>query len=83
MKNSGVIKLKNSKMYPFNNSITAVALKVPFESSNYNVYAVVQKSTGEVGDIVISDKARNGFKIAYTGSAVDAEISWSAEVCDQ
>ena len=80
MKNSGIIKLKNTKKYPFNNSITVVALNVPFENTNYNVYTDVQKASGEVGDIIITDKSRNGFKIAYTGSAAETEISWSAEV---
>ena len=56
-----------------------VALPVPFHSTGYSVLTSVQSSLGEIGDIVVSGKTRNGFKIAYTGSASEAEIYWKAE----
>lgn len=79
MENSGVLKLYNTKRYPFNNSAVTVAIPVPFQVSDYSVFTSVQSSRGETGDIVISGKARNGFKIEYTGSASEAEIYWKAE----
>ena len=39
------------------------------KTKNYTVEAEVTTSDGNVGEIVISDKTLNGFKIAFTGSA--------------
>ena len=80
-KNSGVLNLVNTKEFPFNDSLVTVALPAPLDRSDYDVYTSVLNSTGETGDIVISGKARNGFKIAYTGSASQVELLWKVEVC--
>ena len=78
-KNCGVVVLSNSKKYPFNDSLTTVPLQFPLRERDYRIAAEVMSSDGETGDVVISDKARNGFKICFTGSALTAEIKWSVE----
>ena len=65
----GLIKLTNGKKYPFNDSLCTVALKTQKASVNYFVNTQIMESDGEVGDIIVSAMAVNGFKIAYTGSA--------------
>lgn len=75
-KNSGIVKLKNNKMYPFNNSLITVLLPYPVLNTSYLVNTNVIYSDGETGDILISDRAKNGFKICFTGSACEADIIW-------
>ena len=64
-------ELTNNQKYPFNNSVKTLA----FDSANirnnkdYTVIVEAEAEGGFVGDIIISDKILNGFKIAYTGSA--------------
>lgn len=77
--NCGTVKLLNTKVYPFNNSETTVRLTAPAESTDYIVSCEVLDAEGEWGDVIVSGKARNGFKIAFTGSARWAEIRWTAE----
>ena len=78
--NRGTVKLINTKAYPFNNSEDTVCLLEPASGTDYRVDCEVLDSDGEYGDITVSGKARNGFKIAFTGSARWAEIRWTAEV---
>ena len=66
-----LLELTNNQKYPFNNSVKTLA----FDSANirnnkdYTVIVEAEAEGGFVGDIIISDKMLNGFKIAYTGSA--------------
>lgn len=64
-------ELTNSQKYPFNNSTETMAFDSGDIRNNkdYTVIAEAEAEGGFVGDIVISDKMLNGFKIAYTGSA--------------
>lgn len=67
----------NTQKYPFNNSTKTIALSGANLRYNkdYTVTAEVVSCTGGcVGDIVVSDKLLNGFKIAYTGSASAVEL---------
>jgi hypothetical protein len=73
---SGTITLINTKQYPFNNSAQNVALSTPKDDQDYVIYTEVLSSTGEAGDIIITGKALNGFKIAFTGSAASAVIKY-------
>lgn len=64
--------LTNTQKYPFNNSKKTIALSGANVRYNkdYTVTVEVESySGGCVGDIVISDKLLNGFKVAHTGSA--------------
>lgn len=73
---SGEITLTNSQKYPFNNSVKTVALKQNMETTAYTVEVDVISAAGEVGRIVVTDKQRNGFKLAYTGSAASATLKY-------
>ncbi len=68
------ISLTNTQEYPFNNSEITVALLKERDTLNYRVLTEVVSSNGIVGDIIVYDKAKNGFKIKYTGSAASATI---------
>lgn len=68
------ISLTNTQEYPFNNSEITVALLKERDTLNYRVLTEVVSSNGIVGDIIVYDKTKNGFKIKYTGSAASATI---------
>lgn len=69
------ITLTNNQEYPFNNSIKTVNLLETRNSLNYSIIIEVMNGIGGfIGDIVITEKALNGFKIAYTGSATSIEV---------
>lgn len=68
--------LTNSQKYPFNNSIKTLALgsENVRNSKDYTVIVEAEAADGFVGDINITDKMLNGFKIAYTGSASSVQV---------
>lgn len=68
------ISLTNNQEYPFNNSAVTVALLKERDALNYRVLTEVISSNGIVGRVEVYDKAKNGFKIRYTGSAKSATI---------
>jgi len=70
-----IITITNTQSYPFNNSLTTVSLIKTRDTLNYRVFVEVQSVTGGfLGDIVIKDKALNGFKIGYDGSATSVTL---------
>ena len=72
------ITLKNTATLPFNStadSPATVALAKTRKTLFYSVEAEVTAHSGLVGDIIISDKALNGFKIAYTGSGSSVTLA--------
>lgn len=72
----GMAALRNTKAYPFNDSVCTVALDKSLKNNHYSVMTEVVSLSGEVGDIIVSGKAVNGFKLEYTGSASEAEIRY-------
>lgn len=68
--------LTNSRNYPFNNSTKTIALGSANQrnSKDYTVIVETEAADGFVGDIVITDKMLNGFKIAFTGSAKSVAV---------
>jgi hypothetical protein len=74
---TGTAALKNTKQYPFNNSMQTIALQTVIDPSDYTVLTEILSADGEVGDITVSGKAINGFKLAYTGSARQAVIRYT------
>jgi len=69
------VNLTNSQSYPFNNSKKTVNLSPSKKNTDYSVYyEVISHTGGSVGDIEISDKLQNGFKIAFTGSATNVTV---------
>ena len=72
----GQVTLTNSKSFPFNNSQKSVALVTEQENTKYTVTAELVSSNGCAGDLVVSDKQVNGFKLAFTGSAKSAVVKY-------
>lgn len=70
-----LLTLTNNQQYPFNNSVQTVALKTERNHLDYTVTAeVLDYSGGCVGDIEVTEKLVNGFKIAYMGSAAEVNL---------
>ncbi len=70
-----IVQLTNDHQYPFNNSMKTIALKTPRNHLNYTVTAeVMEYDGGCIGDIEISEKLVNGFKVEYTGSAKSVTV---------
>ena len=72
----GTKTLTNSAAYPFNNSEVTVALAHTKENGDYIILTDVTAFTGNVGEIVTSNKLNNGFKIKYTGSASSVTVKY-------
>ncbi len=73
----GTITLTNSETFPFNNSQKSVSLKTARATKDYIVTIVsATASTGNVGEVVVSDKLVNGFKLATTGSAESVTVEY-------
>lgn len=80
------IYLYNSAKYPANNSKTTIALKQPRNNTDYIIAARVVSAVmpngvaidgdpaGTAGNIVITDKLLNGFKVQYTGVAKEVTL---------
>lgn len=69
-----VVELTNTASYPFNNSKKTVSLATTRTNATYMVDAEVLEHDGSVGDIIISEKLTNGFKVAFDGSAASATV---------
>ena len=72
----GTVVLTNTSVFPFNNSQKSVPLKTRRENGDYIVIAEVAESKGNYGEIVVSDRLNNGFKIAHTGSAKSVTVNY-------
>lgn len=68
--------LTNSRKFPFNNSQETVALAKTQRNTKYVVIAEVTTVAGNIGDVIVSDKQVNGFKLAFTGGASAATIKY-------
>lgn len=73
---AGSVTLNNSQVFPFNNSQVTVPISVERDNQDYIVDYEVTAAVGNVGDIVISAKLVNGFKIEYTGSASSVTVKY-------
>ena len=72
------VKLTNTARWPFNSSMdspTTVALNKTRKNLYYTVEATVESHAGEVGEIHITDKALNGFKVSYDGPAASVTLT--------
>lgn len=68
------VPMTNTLIYPHNNSQQTVSLSAYRNNKDYYVIPEVLSHSGTVGDIEITDKLVNGFKIAYTGAATATTI---------
>ena len=67
--------MTNSEKYPFNNSEKSIAMQKARVSKAYLVDVELVSHVGDVGDIIISDKLLNGFKVRFDGSAKSATVT--------
>ncbi len=72
----GQVTLNNTETFPFNNSIKTVAMAKQRDTLNYRITTEVISADGEVGNVIVTDKQLNGFKIAFTGSAKNVTIKY-------
>lgn len=76
----GTTTLTNTDDYPFNNSRKTLALATPRDTLDYTVQVdAVPIGGGAVGEILITDKQLNGFKIEHTGSAKRVDVKYIVE----
>ncbi len=73
---AGTVTLTNNQAFPFNNSQVTVPLVTERANQNYIVDYEVTAATGNVGDIIVSAKLVNGFKIEHTGSASSVTVKY-------
>ena len=72
--------LTNTKSYPFINSKKTLALATPRGNLDYTVNVEAEaKDAGGVGEIHITDKQLNGFKIEYTGAAKEVTVKCTVQ----
>lgn len=73
----GTKTLTNTDSYPFNNSASTVALAVTRDTINYTVEAIITAYSGGLpGNIHVTDKAINGFKLSFDGSATSVTVRY-------
>lgn len=69
------VTLTNTQEYPFNNSVKTVSLSQVRNHLDYTVTAeIMEYSGGFPGEITISAKLQNGFKVAFDGSAKSVTV---------
>ena len=76
---TGTVTLTNTMAFPFNDSKKTVSLANARDNLNY-VVVVVSKTAndnGNIGDIEISERQVNGFKIEHTGSAKSVTVVYA------
>lgn len=69
--------LTNSLSFPFNNSKASVALSNTRENLNYVVVIVGVTGNGNIGEVEVTDRLVNGFKLAFTGSAKSVTVQYA------
>lgn len=75
---TGVVTLTNSQAFPFNNSIVTVPLTVTRDNLNYVVEVIkIEPTGGPSGDIDVTERQTNGFKMAFTGSASSVKVTYA------
>ena len=72
----GTKTLTNTKRFPFNDSKSSVSLAKTQKNTKYVIIAEPTTVAGNIGDINVSDRLTNGFKLAYTGSAKSVTVKY-------
>lgn len=73
----GTVSLTNTQQFPFNSSKKSVALANRRDNLNYIVVIVAVTGSGNIGEVEVTDRLVNGFKLNYTGSAPSAAITYA------
>ena len=75
---TGEVTLTNSLSFPFNNSKASVALTNTRDNLNYVVEIVkVEETGGPAGEVIVSERLVNGFKVEFTGSASTVKVTYA------
>ena len=74
---TGQVTLTNTLKFPFNNSVSTVALTNVRDNLNYMVVIVSVTGDGNVGEVEVTDRLVNGFKLAYTGSSPSVTVKYA------
>lgn len=75
---TGSTTLTNSLDFPFNNSKKSVALSHSLDNANYEVIILsATAAEGNIGDIEITERLVNGFKMNHTGSAPSVTVQYA------
>lgn len=72
----GSVTLTNTKKFPFNDSKKSVSLAKTQKNTKYVIIAEVTSVAGNIGDIIVSDRLTNGFKMAFTGGAKSVTVKY-------
>jgi len=72
----GTATLTNSEEFPFHTAPQSVSIGATLDNAYYEVQTKVTSFTGNVGEVVVSDKLTNGFKLSCTGSAPSVAVAW-------
>ena len=72
----GTVTLTNTQKFPFNDSRVTVALANTQKDTKYVVVTDVQTVAGNIGDVTVTDKQVNGFKIGYSGGAASVTVKY-------
>ena len=73
---TGVVRLTNTKQYPFNDSAVTVALNAEREDAGYIVFTEAVQPDSCLSGARVFDKAVNGFRIELAGAEKTAEIKY-------
>lgn len=74
---SGTVTLTNNQEFPINSSQVTISIGETLDNALYDVDVKVTASTGNIGDLIVSDKLTNGFKLAFDGSGTSATVVWT------
>ena len=75
---TGTVTLTNTQAFPFNNSQKSVALANVRDNLYYVVEVIsVTPTGGPAGEIEVSERQINGFKMAFTGSATSVTVVYA------
>ena len=72
----GTKELTNAQEFPFHDAAQSVSIGATLDNTYYEVQTKVTAFTGNVGEIEVSDKLTNGFKLSCTGSASSVTVAW-------
>ena len=72
----GQTALINTEVFPFNNSIKTIVLSKNRDTIDYRITVEVISKNENVGEVIVSDKQLNGFKLNFTGSTQSVTIKY-------
>lgn len=72
----GTVTLTNTQAFPFNDSKQTVSISPALPDTTYAVITQITSATGPAGEVEVSDKLVNGFKLNTTGSAKSVVVDY-------